>query len=108
VHYDRLDPCIEGRSSFQIHQHRSHGRLITTSNGRRPPSGRPSGIRVSLVGRPADFPEPRISGVWMREALLRFGDVPATTSVTLKRGQQILAWDWYACYVAIEDGKRCK
>ncbi len=44
----------------------------------------------------------------MREALLRFGDVPATTSVTLKRGQQILAWDWYACYVAIEDGKRCK
>ena len=34
--------------------------------------------------------------------------IPATTSVTLKRGQEILAWDWYACYLAIKDGKPCK
>ena len=33
--------------------------------------------------------------------------IPATTSVTLKRGQEILAWDWYACYLAIKDGKPC-
>jgi len=29
---------------------------------------------------------------------------PATVSVTLKRGQQILATDWYACYRNIIDG----
>ena len=34
--------------------------------------------------------------------------IPATTSVTLKRGQEILAWDWYACYLAIKDGKACR
>ena len=34
--------------------------------------------------------------------------VPATTSVTLRRGQEILAGDWYACYLAIKDGKPCK
>jgi len=34
--------------------------------------------------------------------------IPATTSVTLKRGQEILAWDWYACYLAIKDGKPCR
>ena len=34
--------------------------------------------------------------------------VPATTSVTLKRGQEVLAHDWYACYESIKDGKPCK
>ena len=34
--------------------------------------------------------------------------IPATTSITLKRGQEILAWDWYACYLALKDGKPCK
>jgi hypothetical protein len=34
--------------------------------------------------------------------------IPATTSITLKRGQEILAWDWYACYQAIKEGKPCK
>jgi hypothetical protein len=34
--------------------------------------------------------------------------VPATTSVTLKRGQEILAGDWYACYESIKKGKPCK
>jgi len=34
--------------------------------------------------------------------------IPATTSITLKRGQQILAGDWYACYELIKKGKPCK
>ena len=34
--------------------------------------------------------------------------IPATASVTLKRGQEILAGDWYACYVSIKKGKPCK
>ncbi len=34
--------------------------------------------------------------------------VPATTSVTLKRGQEILAGDWYACYESIKKGEPCK
>ena len=34
--------------------------------------------------------------------------IPATTSVTLRRGQEILAGDWYACYVATKDGKPCR
>jgi hypothetical protein len=34
--------------------------------------------------------------------------IPATTSVTLRRGQEILAGDWYACYVSIEKGEPCK
>jgi hypothetical protein len=34
--------------------------------------------------------------------------IPATTSVTLKRGQEILAGDWYACYESIKKGKPCK
>jgi hypothetical protein len=34
--------------------------------------------------------------------------IPATTSITLKRGQEILAGDWYACYEAIKNGKPCK
>jgi hypothetical protein len=34
--------------------------------------------------------------------------IPATTSVTLKRGQEILAIDWYACYESIKKGKPCK
>jgi hypothetical protein len=34
--------------------------------------------------------------------------LPATTSITLRRGQGILAGDWYACYVSIEKGKPCK
>jgi len=34
--------------------------------------------------------------------------IPATTSITLKRGQEILAGDWYACYESIRKGKPCK
>jgi hypothetical protein len=34
--------------------------------------------------------------------------IPATTSVTLKRGQEILAGDWYASYESIKKGKPCK
>ena len=34
--------------------------------------------------------------------------VPATTPVTLRRGQEILVGDWYACYQAIKDGKPCR
>ena len=34
--------------------------------------------------------------------------IPATTSITLKRGQEILAGDWYACYESIKKGKPCK
>jgi hypothetical protein len=34
--------------------------------------------------------------------------IPATTSVTLKRGQAILAGDWYACYESIKKGNPCK
>jgi hypothetical protein len=34
--------------------------------------------------------------------------IPATTSITLKRGQVILAGEWYACYVSIKKGKACK
>jgi hypothetical protein len=33
--------------------------------------------------------------------------VPATVSVTLKRGQEILAGDWYACYESIKRGEPC-
>ena len=31
--------------------------------------------------------------------------VPATTSVTLRRGQEILSSDWYACYESIKKGE---
>jgi hypothetical protein len=34
--------------------------------------------------------------------------IPATTSITLRRGQEILAGDWYACYVSIEKGRPCR
>jgi hypothetical protein len=34
--------------------------------------------------------------------------VPATTSVTLRRGREILAGDWYACYESIKKGAPCK
>jgi hypothetical protein len=34
--------------------------------------------------------------------------IPAMTSITLKRGQEILADDWYACYLAIKRGEPCK
>ena len=34
--------------------------------------------------------------------------IPATTSITLKRGQEILAGDWYACYESIKKGEPCK
>jgi hypothetical protein len=34
--------------------------------------------------------------------------IPATTSITLKRGQEILAVDWYACYESIKKGNPCK
>jgi hypothetical protein len=34
--------------------------------------------------------------------------IRATAPVTLKRGQEILAGDWYACYESIKKGKPCK
>ena len=34
--------------------------------------------------------------------------IPATTSITLRRGQEILAGDWYACYESIKKGKPCR
>jgi hypothetical protein len=34
--------------------------------------------------------------------------IPAMTSITLRRGQEILAGDWYACYVSIRKGRPCK
>jgi hypothetical protein len=34
--------------------------------------------------------------------------IPATTSITLKRGQEILAGYWYACYESIKKGDPCK
>jgi len=34
--------------------------------------------------------------------------IPATTSITLRRGQQILSGDWYACYESIKKGEPCK
>jgi len=34
--------------------------------------------------------------------------IPATTSITLKRGQEILAGDWYGCYEEIKKGRPCK
>lgn len=34
--------------------------------------------------------------------------IPATASVRLKRGQEILAGDWYACYESIKKGEPCK
>ena len=34
--------------------------------------------------------------------------IPAATSITLKRGQEILAGDWYACYEAIKKGNPCE
>ena len=32
----------------------------------------------------------------------------AHASMTLKRGQEILATDWYACYVTVKSGQDCK
>ena len=34
--------------------------------------------------------------------------IPATSSITLRRGQEILAGDWFACYEAIKNGEPCK
>ena len=34
--------------------------------------------------------------------------IPATTSITLRRGQAILSGDWYACYESIKKGEPCK
>jgi hypothetical protein len=33
--------------------------------------------------------------------------IPAHSSITLARGQEILATDWYACYLSIQQGKDC-
>ena len=33
---------------------------------------------------------------------------PVNGSITLKRGQEILAGDRYACYVSIQGGGHCK
>jgi hypothetical protein len=38
----------------------------------------------------------------------RNSHIPATTSITLKRGQEILAGDWYACYESIKKGEPCR
>lgn len=34
--------------------------------------------------------------------------IPATTSITLKRGQEILAGDWHACYESIKNREPCR
>ncbi len=34
--------------------------------------------------------------------------IPAHTSITLQRGQEILTKDWYTCYLAIQRGKDCQ
>lgn len=34
--------------------------------------------------------------------------IAAHSSITLQRGQDILAGDWYACYVTIKSGQDCK
>jgi hypothetical protein len=34
--------------------------------------------------------------------------IPAATSITLRRGQEIVAVDWYACYESIRRGEPCK
>jgi hypothetical protein len=34
--------------------------------------------------------------------------IPAHSSISLARGQEILATDWYACYQSIQEGKDCK
>ena len=34
--------------------------------------------------------------------------VPATTSITLRRGQDILSGDWHACYESIKKGVPCR
>ena len=34
--------------------------------------------------------------------------IPATTSITLRRSQEILARDLYACYESIKRGEPCK
>jgi hypothetical protein len=34
--------------------------------------------------------------------------IPVTTSITLRRAQQILVNDWYGCYLAIKGGRPCK
>jgi len=54
----------EGPLSFRIHRFAFHGLLE-------------SSLRVWGIQRPrpARFPEPRISGGWMREALLPFVDL---------------------------------
>ena len=33
---------------------------------------------------------------------------PAHSSITLKRGQEILTSDWYACYVSVQAGGACR
>jgi hypothetical protein len=38
----------------------------------------------------------------------RNSHVPATTSITLRRGEKILSDDWYACYESIKKGMPCK
>jgi len=34
--------------------------------------------------------------------------IPATTSITLRRGQEILAGDCYGCYESIKKGVPCR
>lgn len=34
--------------------------------------------------------------------------VPPHASITLQRGQQILATDWYGCYLSLQQGQDCK
>ena len=38
----------------------------------------------------------------------RNSKIPAHISITLQRGQEILATDWYACYLSIERGEDCR
>ena len=38
----------------------------------------------------------------------KFARIPVTNSVTVKRGQEILAGTWYAGYEAIKIGEPCR
>lgn len=49
----------------------------------------------------ANIPDARLSSLRKK--------FPPRVSITLARGQQILATDWYACYLNMMDGnKPCK
>ena len=70
-----------------------------------------------MVAENATWGAPRIHGELRLQHRRICFDIPnskkssnilATTSITLRRGQEILAGDWYACYLALKNGKPCR